>query len=84
MGNLSSAAAADPASTQVDNRAASLAAARETTLRLYLADRAEPVEERMRADRAEDAFHRTQDAALWPNVVSAELVGDDDDVMDRW
>lgn len=61
-----------------------LESARETTLRLYLFDRAEPVDEHLRGDEARDRFERTQDATLWPNVFGAELVGDDDDVLDRW
>jgi hypothetical protein len=51
------------------------------TVRLWLMDSAEPVTERSDQARAESLFQETRD---WPNAAAAELVGDDDDVLDRW
>lgn len=56
------------------------------TVRLWLVDGGEqPVTEVAEPRRAEALFAETRDdEARWPNVCSAELVGPDGDVMDRW
>lgn len=51
------------------------------TVRLWLMDSAEPVTERAEQARAEQLF---EESRSWPNAAAAELVGDDDDVLDRW
>jgi hypothetical protein len=55
------------------------------TVLLYSVDQSSPIVERLPAAQAERLYAATRDRGeLWPAVVSAELVGDDGDVLDRW
>jgi hypothetical protein len=54
------------------------------TVLLHSVDEQSPIVERLPAAAAERLYAATRDhRELWPAVVSAVLVGDDD-VLDRW
>jgi hypothetical protein len=55
------------------------------TVLLYSVDLDAPIEERLPRPQAEELFADTRDnGERWPAIVSAELVGPDGDVLDRW
>jgi hypothetical protein len=78
MGNVSSAAPADIGPAQAHP-------AENLTVRTWTADEDDPVDERLPAAEAEARFAETRDNPdLWPSTFGAELVGDDEDILDRW
>ena len=60
-------------------------AAETLTVLLYSTDEPSPIAEQLPPAHAERLFAETRDhGERWPAIVSAELVGPDGDVLDRW